>query len=275
MRAVFRLSCILGAGAVVVWLPEPAHAAPLCEGPPAALMPLLPGLPNGCQRERIQVSGGLSFNVFRKAASLAELAWQREVIARYGERFADPAVAACKSVLCEKGAVSGTERCAVSAYPCASDMDVPQKEQVARLSSMDAAPPPVPLAPPPGVDARRQEEEKTAQGEKAAQEEKESRAAKATPEAAPQAEEKAPEPVQEKEWVKEKEPPREVERELTIQEVREMQRYLSRAGYNVHADGIFGDESRDALSAWERRAGLPDNGYPTYEMLERLRRDVH
>lgn len=262
MKTVFQLSCILGAGAVLGSLPAFAHAAPLCGGPPAAVLPFLPELPKGCQRQRVEVSGDLSFNMFRKAASLAEEAWQREVIAQYGERFADLAFAACKSVLCEKGAVSGTERCTISAYPCASDMDALQSEQVARLSSMDAGTP-----PPPADDAQRQEE-------KEPQEEKESKAP--VQELAPQAEEKVPEPVKEKEPEKQPQKPKEaeVERELNTQEIREMQRYLSRAGYNVHADGIFGDESRDALSAWERRAGLPDNGYPTYEMLERLRRDV-
>ena len=257
MKAVFRLSWFLGTSAVWACLFASAHAASLCDRPAAAFLPFLPELPKGCQRERIQVSGGLSFNMVRKAASLAEEAWQREVIARYGDRFGDLGFAACKSVLCEKGAVSGTERCTISAYPCASDMDAPQREQVARLSLMNDA-------PAPEDDARGKEE-------KGAQEQKES---KVVPEPAPEVEEKAPEPVKEKAPQKEKETPREVERELNIQEVREMQRYLSRAGYKVHADGIFGDESRDALSAWERRAGLPDNGYPTYEMLERLRRDV-
>jgi hypothetical protein len=64
-----------------------------------------------------------------------------------------------------------------------------------------------------------------------------------------------------------------VARDLNPQEVREMQRLLNRAGYSVHADGVFGEQSRDALSAFERRVGMRDDGYPTFEALERLRRD--
>ena len=98
---------------------------------------ILPELPKGCQRERIQASGELSFNVFRKAASIAEAAWQREVITKYGERFQDLKYAACKNVLCVKGAVSGTERCTISAFPCASDMGEPARAQVEHLAALD------------------------------------------------------------------------------------------------------------------------------------------
>jgi hypothetical protein len=64
-----------------------------------------------------------------------------------------------------------------------------------------------------------------------------------------------------------------VDRDLNPQEVRELQHLLNRAGYSVRPDGVFGDESRDALSAWERRVGMHDDGYPTFEALDRLRRD--
>ena len=60
---------------------------------------------------------------------------------------------------------------------------------------------------------------------------------------------------------------------LNPQEVRELQHLLNRAGYSIHADGVFGKESRDALSAWQRRVGMRDDGSPTYEVFERLRRD--
>jgi len=217
----------------------PSSAAPLCDGPPPAVWPYLPELPKGCQKERIQASGELSFNVFRKAASIAEASWQREVLTKYGERFQDLKFAACKNVLCVKGAVSGTERCTISAYPCASDMGEPQKALVERLASLDDQNLP--------DDFRRPEEHREAVREERREERQEER--------------------------REERREERVERDLNPQEVRELQHLLSRAGYVIHADGVFGDESRDALSAWERRAGLRDDGYPTFEALERLRRD--
>ena len=137
MKVGFRLLCALAASATLAGYSAPSSAAPVCDGPPPAVWPYLPELPKGCQRERIQASGELSFNVFRKAASIAEASWQREVLTKYGERFQDLKFAACKNVLCVKGAVSGTERCTISAYPCASDMGEPQKAQVEHLASLD------------------------------------------------------------------------------------------------------------------------------------------
>ena len=64
-----------------------------------------------------------------------------------------------------------------------------------------------------------------------------------------------------------------MDRDLNPQEVRELQHLLNRAGYSIHADGVFGKELRDALSAWQRRVGMRDDGSPTYEVFERLRRD--
>jgi hypothetical protein len=180
--------------------------------------------------------------VFRKAASIAEASWQREVITKYGERFQDLKFAACKNVLCVKGAVSGTERCTISAYPCASDMGEPARAQVEHLASLDDQ-----NLPP--EDIRRAEE---------------------------RTEEKHREVIREerREERQERREERIETRDLNPQEVREMQHLLNRAGYSVRPDGVFGDESRDALSAWERRAGMRDDGYPTYEALERLRRDI-
>ncbi len=234
MKVGCRLLLALAASVAFGGSFTPSGAAPICDGPPPAVWPYLPELPRGCQRERIQASGELSFNVFRKAASIAEAAWQREVITKYGERFQDLRFAACKNVLCVKGAVSGTERCTISAFPCASDMGEPQKAQVERLASLDDQ-----TLPPDEI--RRAEERREERREAVREERKEERRLERD----------------------ERREERGAERELNPQEVREMQSLLSRAGYRVHPDGIFGDESRDALSACERRAGLPDDGSPT------------
>ena len=242
MKIGFRLLCALAASVTLGSYSAPSNATPVCDGPPPAVWRYLPELPKGCQRERIQASGELSFNVFRKAATIAEAAWQREVITKYGERFQDLKFAACKNVLCVKGAVSGTERCTISAFPCASDMGEPAKAQVEQLASLDDQ-------NPLPENFRRSEERREAIREERHEERAEERR-----------EERREERIE--------------ARDLNPQEVREMQHLLNRAGYTVHADGVFGDELRDALSAWERRAGMRDDGYPTYEALERLRRDI-
>ncbi len=238
MKMAFRILFGLVFGMSCGFYAAPSNATPVCDGPPPAVWPFLPELPKGCQRERIQASGELSFNVLRKASKIAEAAWQREVLTKYGERFQDLKYAACKNVLCVKGAVSGTERCTISAYPCASDMGEPARAAVERLASLDDQ-------NVVAEDFRRPEERR--EREAIREERREER--------------------------EERRETRGELRELNPQEVRELQRLLNRAGYMVHPDGVFGDESRDALSAFERRAGLPDDGYPTYEMLERLRRD--
>ncbi len=185
--------------------------------------------------------------MFRKAASIAEASWQREVLTKYGERFQDLKFAACKNVLCVKGAVSGTERCTISAYPCASDMGEPQKAQVEHLASLDDQN----LSSEDIRRAERVEERREVVRDLKREEQREERR----------------EPIIEER--------REglVDRDLNPQEVRELQHLLNRAGYGVRPDGVFGDASRDALSAWERRVGMRDDGYPTFEALERLRRD--
>ena len=245
MKVGFRLLCALAASVTLGSYSAPSNAVPVCDGPPPAIWPYLPELPKGCQRERIQASGELSFNVLRKASKIAEAAWQREVITKYGERFQDLTYAACKNVLCVKGAVSGTERCTISAFPCASDMGVPARAQLERLAGLDDRN----LSPEDLRRVEHAEERREAIQEVKREERREDR-------------------------VEERRDDRIVGRDLNPQEVREMQRLLNRAGYSVHPDGVFGDESRDALSAWERRAGMRDDGYPTYEALERLRRDI-
>jgi len=262
MKVGFRLLCVLAAGVAFGSYAGPSSAAPLCDGPPPAIWPFLPELPKGCQKERIQASGELSFNVFRKATSIAEASWQREVITKYGERFQDLRFAACKSVLCVKGAVSGTERCTISAFPCASDMGEPARAQIGHLASLDDQN----LS---GEDRRRidraQERREAAREEKREEQREERR---------DQIREAVREERRDERREDDRREPSFVDRDLNPQEVRELQHLLNRAGYAVRPDGVFGDESRDALSAWERRIGMRDDGYPTFEALERLRRDL-
>ncbi|MGO9486676.1 MAG: peptidoglycan-binding domain-containing protein [Rhodomicrobium sp.] len=53
---------------------------------------------------------------------------------------------------------------------------------------------------------------------------------------------------------------------LEESEIQELQRLLG-----VNPDGIFGDQSQDALRQFRRRAGLRVDGPPRHEDLERLR----
>ena len=64
-------------------------------------------LPASCQQERLQVSGGLSFDN-QKAETTASHAWRLEAVTKYGERFADPEFIACKRVLCTQGSLAGS-----------------------------------------------------------------------------------------------------------------------------------------------------------------------
>jgi lytic murein transglycosylase len=62
-------------------------------------------------------------------------------------------------------------------------------------------------------------------------------------------------------------------RPLAIDEVRELQRILQNAGYDVGGvDGIIGERTRAAVRAAQMRLGLPADSYPTRELLDRLRR---
>ena len=105
----------------------------LCDTPEVRNM--LPDLPKGCHRERIQASGGLSFGVLNSASKLAERAWEREVLTKYGERYKDVKDAACLKTLCVSGSISGTKRCTISGFPCAADMDAPVRNDVTQLAS--------------------------------------------------------------------------------------------------------------------------------------------
>ena len=59
---------------------------------------------------------------------------------------------------------------------------------------------------------------------------------------------------------------------VTVEEVREIQQLLIRAGHDVGgADGKLGTQTRQAIKAMQMKFGLPADSYPTQELLARLR----
>ncbi|RYZ12404.1 MAG: lytic murein transglycosylase, partial [Comamonadaceae bacterium] len=61
-------------------------------------------------------------------------------------------------------------------------------------------------------------------------------------------------------------------RALARSEVVSLQEALSRRGFDSGAaDGAVGPATRAAVRAFQRGAGLPADGFPTVELLERLR----
>ena len=60
--------------------------------------------------------------------------------------------------------------------------------------------------------------------------------------------------------------------QLPLNELREMQQLLVRAGFNVgKVDGIMGQLSRTAVKAMQVKYGLPADSWPTAELLARMR----
>ena len=63
------------------------------------------------------------------------------------------------------------------------------------------------------------------------------------------------------------------ERPMSRLEVEEIQRLLVSLGYEVgEVDGVVGAQTRAALRSFQQSAQLPPDGYPTPQLLERLRR---
>jgi lytic murein transglycosylase len=59
---------------------------------------------------------------------------------------------------------------------------------------------------------------------------------------------------------------------LTVEQAKELQQLLTRAGYDVGgADGKLGLSSRQATRAMQIKLGLPADSYPTVDLLARLR----
>ncbi|GAB4362150.1 MAG: lytic murein transglycosylase [Kiloniellaceae bacterium] len=62
---------------------------------------------------------------------------------------------------------------------------------------------------------------------------------------------------------------------LSLKEIEEMQAMLNRLGYDVGTpDGLVGPLTREALRGYQRSVGLPADGYPTMQIIQRLRAAV-
>ncbi|WP_420348219.1 lytic murein transglycosylase [Pelagibius sp.] len=64
------------------------------------------------------------------------------------------------------------------------------------------------------------------------------------------------------------------EQPISLKAIEEMQALLNAKGFDAgEPDGLVGRQTRAALSAYQRAIGVPADGYPTAEIIERLRRD--
>jgi hypothetical protein len=116
-------------------LAMPSNAETACGS--AAVLDYLPPLPRGCQRQRIEATGGLSFGIVLSAGGKARKAWERQALTFFGERYGDWKKAACKKVYCVHASFAGSRRCIYSGFPCASDMD---RDALEALSTRELAP---------------------------------------------------------------------------------------------------------------------------------------
>ena len=59
---------------------------------------------------------------------------------------------------------------------------------------------------------------------------------------------------------------------MTLPELKELQQLLAKRGFDVgKIDGVIGASTRDAIRKMQIKYGLPADGYPTDELLDRLR----
>jgi peptidoglycan hydrolase-like protein with peptidoglycan-binding domain len=59
---------------------------------------------------------------------------------------------------------------------------------------------------------------------------------------------------------------------LSLPETKELQQLLARRGFDVgKIDGVIGASTRDAIRTMQIKYGLPADGYPSAELLDRLR----
>jgi hypothetical protein len=60
--------------------------------------------------------------------------------------------------------------------------------------------------------------------------------------------------------------------QLPVNQLRELQQLLVRAGYDVgKIDGVMGQQSRSAVKAMQMKFGLPADSWPTAELLAQMR----
>jgi hypothetical protein len=130
----FRLLQIAGTALLLVAFINPflagqSLAQQIAPGKPPTRCSLPePPLPVECKKERIQASGKVGW--FR-AKQFGKAAWEAQVKARFGERFASLKKAACELEECPPvGEGSLGKRCTFSAFPCSWDVT---PEQLAAL----------------------------------------------------------------------------------------------------------------------------------------------
>lgn len=128
-------TALLAASIAIIGIPgaEPVYAGVNCDD--AAIVDKLPKLPNGCQRERISAAGNQRPSFFWARKSVEDH-WQDQVINKFGERFADPAYAACAKQECGPSTIAGFTRCTFSGFPCATK---PYIEDLLELSTNEIA----------------------------------------------------------------------------------------------------------------------------------------
>ncbi len=62
------------------------------------------------------------------------------------------------------------------------------------------------------------------------------------------------------------------DKRLSMTQTQDLQRHLARLGFDVgEADGRIGDKAQTAIRAYQRKAGLMADGYPTPALLEKMR----
>jgi Putative peptidoglycan binding domain len=227
------------------------HAGTVCDSPD--VIKYLPPLPAGCHIQRIEATGGLSFGIVLSPERRAEAAWRRQVVFFFGERYQDWKKAACKKVFCVHPLIAGSRRCTYSAFPCASDTDAKL------LEALNAEQPaqPAPQHGEASAAPERRGAAQTAPGPSQRRDE-----AQPAPGLIQRHAEAQPAPGVE--------PPH--DEALTAAEIKEMQELLAKAGYRVVADGVFGERTKKALTRWQQRRGLPENGTASRGNLEKLRR---
>lgn len=65
------------------------------------------------------------------------------------------------------------------------------------------------------------------------------------------------------------------DKNLSLTELKELQNLLNRLGYSAGvADGIAGSKTRNALRAFQKSQNLPADGYPSVQVLEKLRQQL-
>jgi hypothetical protein len=87
---VFLATLLLQIAGTYMAAAEEGAGQTMCDtNGPQEIAELSNSLPQNCQKERLQASGGPTTGVIKSAEGLANAAWRWEAITKYGERFAE------------------------------------------------------------------------------------------------------------------------------------------------------------------------------------------